>query len=48
MTQILYKYRGNSEFTDKILLEQKIWLSKAKGLNDPFECKIQEIAKDFT
>lgn len=47
MTKILYKYRGISEFTEKIFLKQKIWLSKAEGLNDPFECTIQQIAEDF-
>lgn len=44
---MLYKYRGNSENTDKIFTEQKVWLSNAKGLNDPFECTIQEIAEDY-
>lgn len=44
---ILYKYRGNSEYTDKIFLDKKVWLSNAMGLNDPFECKMQEIAKDW-
>lgn len=47
MTNTLYKYRGNSEFTDKIFLEQKVWLSNAESLNDPFECTIQEIAHDY-
>ena len=47
MNSTLYKYRGNSEFTDKIFLEQNIWLSNAEGLNDPFECSIQEIAKEY-
>ncbi|MCG2793423.1 MAG: DUF2971 domain-containing protein [Weeksellaceae bacterium] len=44
---MLYKYRGNSEYTDKIFTEQKVWLSNAKGLNDPFECTIQEIAEEY-
>ena len=47
MSNTLYKYRGNSEFTDKIFLEQKGWLSNAEGFNDPFECTIQEIAHDY-
>ena len=47
MNSTLYKYRGNSEFTNNIFLEQKIWLSNAEGLNDPFECTIQEIAKEY-
>ncbi|UOK42136.1 MULTISPECIES: DUF2971 domain-containing protein [Flavobacterium] len=44
---MLYKYRGNSEYTDKIFTDQNVWLSNAKGLNDPFECTIQEIAKEY-
>ncbi|WP_207425699.1 DUF2971 domain-containing protein [Pedobacter sp. SYSU D00535] len=44
---ILYKYRNNSEFTDKIFSEKKVWLSNAAGLNDPFECTIGEIAKEW-
>ncbi|TKC62147.1 DUF2971 domain-containing protein [Pedobacter hiemivivus] len=44
---ILYKYRGNSHFTDSILTEKKVWLANATTLNDPFECTIQEIAKEF-
>ena len=47
MNSTLYKYRGNSEFTDKIFKEQNIWLSNAEGLNDPFECSIQEIAREY-
>lgn len=43
----LYKYRGNSSNTDKIFTDKKVWLSNAAGLNDPFECSIQEIAKDW-
>lgn len=44
---ILYKYRNNSEYTDKLLIEKKVWLSNAEGLNDPFECTIGEIAHDW-
>ncbi|MFH6971810.1 DUF2971 domain-containing protein [Flavobacterium petrolei] len=44
---ILYKYRTDSENTEKIFTNKKVWLSNAEGLNDPFECTIQEIAKDW-
>lgn len=43
----LYKYRSNSDFTDKIFTDKKVWLSNAAGLNDPFECTIGDIAKDW-
>jgi hypothetical protein len=44
---ILYKYKNNSLFTEKIFTEKKVWLSNAANLNDPFECTIGEIAKDW-
>lgn len=44
---ILYKYRGNSEYTDKIFTDKKVWLSNAAALNDPFECTIGEIAAEW-
>lgn len=44
---ILYKYRTDSPFTEKIFTEKKVWLSNAEGLNDPFECTIQEIAHEW-
>lgn len=28
-------------------MNKKVWLSNAAGLNDPFECTIQEIAEDY-
>jgi hypothetical protein len=43
----LYKYRSDSEYTEKIFTDKRIWLSNAAGLNDPFECTITEIAKDW-
>ena len=44
---ILYKYRNNSEYTEAIFKDRKVWLSNSEGLNDPFECSIQEIAEDW-
>ncbi len=43
----LYKYRNDSDFTEIIFSDKKVWLSNAAGLNDPFECTISEIAKDW-
>ena len=37
---IVYKYRGNSETTDKIFTNKKVWLSTPSALNDPFEAEI--------
>jgi hypothetical protein len=44
---IFYKYRGNSDFTNSIFTKKKVWLADAAHLNDPFECTIQEIAKEY-
>jgi hypothetical protein len=43
---ILYKYRNDSEYTEKILSERKVWLSTAENLNDPLECRTGTIPID--
>lgn len=43
---ILYKFREESNFTEAILKEDKVWLSKPENLNDPFECSIEKISQD--
>jgi len=40
---ILYKYRTDSDYTIQIFEKNKVWLSTAEELNDPFECEIQSI-----
>lgn len=47
MTRVLYKYRADSKFTESIFTTGEVFLSTAKGLNDPFECSLQEIAKSW-
>lgn len=42
---ILYKYRTDSERTEHIISEGKLWFAKPDTLNDPLECSIQEVAK---
>ena len=44
---IFYKYRNNSNYTDRIFIDKKVWLSDAAGLNDPFGCTIAEIAGEW-
>ena len=36
---ILFKYRDDSENTEKIITDHKVWLSTADKLNDPLECR---------
>jgi hypothetical protein len=45
--KILYKYRDDSERTEEIIKNKKIWLSSPIQLNDPLECRIGEIPKDW-
>lgn len=44
---ILYKYRADTEFTERLFSNRKVWLSTAQGLNDPFECEIQSIDQEL-
>lgn len=47
MPRILYKYRDDSEYTEKLIIDNKVWLSSPAYLNDPLECRIGEIPKDW-
>lgn len=47
MPSILYKYRDDSEYTEKLIIDKKVWLSSPACLNDPLECRIGEIPKDW-
>ncbi|MDF2455206.1 MAG: hypothetical protein K0R51_1199 [Cytophagaceae bacterium] len=44
---IFYKYRTDSKNTENILTAGKVYLSTASGLNDPFECSLQEIGNEW-
>ena len=44
---ILFKYRDDSERTESIFKDRKIWLSSPSQLNDPMECKTGEIPEDW-
>jgi len=43
----LYKYRSDSEYTEKIFTAGEVWLSTAAQLNDPFEGSLHEIAPNW-
>lgn len=43
----LYKYRDDSPRTEDIIKAQKIWLSTPAELNDPLECRIGEMPKEW-
>jgi tetratricopeptide (TPR) repeat protein len=47
MGKIFYKYRSDSEYTEQIFTSGQVFLSTAGGLNDPFECSLQEIGKSW-
>lgn len=44
---VLFKYRDDSGRTENIFKEKKIWLSSPAQLNDPLECRIGEIPKEW-
>ncbi len=44
---ILYKYREDSELTERVLLDQQVWLSNAELLNDPLECRTGTIPEEW-
>lgn len=44
---IVYKYRGNSTFTNQIFTEKTIWLAKSSTLNDPCECTLHSLAPEW-
>ena len=45
--KILFKYRDDSPRTEDIIKNQQIWLSSPSQLNDPLECRIGEIPRDW-
>jgi tetratricopeptide (TPR) repeat protein len=47
MQQVYYKYRADSTYTEDIITSSQVFLSTAAGLNDPFECSLQEIGKEW-
>ena len=47
MDQILYKYRTDSPYTEQLITSGEIFLATAHELNDPFECSLQDISKDW-
>ncbi|EIA1300425.1 DUF2971 domain-containing protein [Vibrio vulnificus] len=45
--EVLYKYRDDSERTEDIIRNQKVWLSSPQQLNDPLECRTGEIPSEW-
>jgi hypothetical protein len=45
--QILYKYRDDSENTEKIFIDAKVWLAQPSSLNDPLECKTGQLPEEW-
>lgn len=44
---IYYKYKSDTKYTEDIFLKRKVYLSTAEGLNDPFECSLIDIGKEW-
>lgn len=47
MQRIFYKYRADSKYTEQLVTSGEIFLATAHELNDPFECSLQDISKDW-
>jgi len=47
MLRVLNKYRNDSAFTESIITSGKVFLATAHQLNDPFECSIKDISKEW-
>jgi hypothetical protein len=47
MDKVGYKYRTDSDYTEEILKSGKVFLATAHQLNDPFECSLRDISKDW-
>src|SRR5688572_21008867 len=47
MAAVFYKYRTDSPYTESIFTTGEVFLSTASGLNDPFECSLQQMAKSW-
>lgn len=45
--EVLYKYRDDSERTEDMIKNQKVWLSSPKQLNDPLECRTGDIPPEW-
>lgn len=45
--EVLYKYRDDSQRTEDIIKNQKVWLSSPDQLNDPLECKTGKIPPEW-
>lgn len=44
---VLYKYREDSEFTERVIRDRKAWLSTPQQLNDPLECQTGLIPEEW-
>ena len=42
LPRFLYKYRPCNSRTDSIIKDSKLWFSRSKEFNDPFDCNLSE------
>jgi tetratricopeptide (TPR) repeat protein len=45
--RILFKYRGDNEYTERLVFRREIFLATANQLNDPFECTLQDLSREW-
>jgi tetratricopeptide (TPR) repeat protein len=44
---VLYKYRGDNDFTERLVSCREVFLATANQLNDPFECTLQDLSREW-
>jgi len=47
MDKVFHKYRADSSFTESIVTSGQVFLATAHQLNDPFECSLKDISKEW-
>lgn len=48
LPQHLFKYRAINSYLDDIIINNRLWFSKATDFNDPFDCNIEVVTNNTT
>lgn len=47
INQLLYKYREDNEYTEKIIIDKVLWFEHPNKFNDPFDCWMNIQSVDY-
>ncbi|MFL6846471.1 MAG: DUF2971 domain-containing protein [Allosphingosinicella sp.] len=45
--EVLHKYRPDNAYTEQLISGRQVFLATAEQLNDPFECTLQDLSRDW-